>query len=245
MSVDIERIRPTGDRLLCRRPAPPEETVSPGGIVIPAAWGERATGPDDRVYDFGMRRHRDLVECEVLAVGPGERDAAGTLAPMAIQPGCSVLLTGQQVDGLDERHFLIRERDVLATVHRSATATRIDAAGSCVLIERDPEQVTSGILEIPEAYRRREWSGVVLSAGPGTWATVRHPDSGLDVLRGGSRLLRRGADGRPYRVRPDCEPGDRVQVVPGSRSIEVQVSGRTLLLVIDVGDIACIVSRAA
>jgi len=245
VSLDVSKVRPTGDRLLCRRPPPPEDAVSPGGIVIPSAWSEHATGPDAREYGFGMRRHRDLVECEVLAVGPGERDAAGVLAPMAIRPGCSVLLTGQQVDALDERHFMIRERLVLAVVHRSESATRIDAAGRSVLIERDAEEVSSGLIAIPEAHRRRRWSGTVLSVGPGDWATVCHADSGLEVLRGGSRVLRRSGDGRPYRVPVDCAPGDRVQLVPRCRSVELDVAGRTLLLVIDAGDVACVVSRAA
>jgi chaperonin GroES len=59
---------------------------------------------------------KDPNEGEVVAVGPGDRDMSGTLHPVVLKAGDSVLLPeygGIKVKIEDEEMFLFRESDVL------------------------------------------------------------------------------------------------------------------------------------
>lgn len=233
--MNVLNLRLQGARLLCRRPPPVEETATDGGVVIPSAWCEYADSPKDgsRV-SFQMRRWNPLAECEVLAVGPGERDRNGVIAPCYCQPGDRVLFAGARCDSIDERHFIADEADALALVIRDKHGMRLAALNRCVLIERDRDELHSDLIEIPEAHRRRSWSGHVLSVGQGTYAVER--DSQGDTWdRGARRLLLR--DGRPYREPCDARPGDRVHTAAYPRHVEAEVGGRDLVLLCDWQDV--------
>jgi chaperonin GroES len=94
----FERLKPLGDRLLVKRIDQEEKTA--GGIIIPDAAKEKAqTGA-------------------VLAVGPGRRDATGTVIPMDVQVG-DVVYFGKYAGteaGVD--HLIIREDEVLGIVQK-------------------------------------------------------------------------------------------------------------------------------
>ena len=87
---------PLGDRVLVRRA--PKEIQTASGIYLPSS------------------SNKDPNEGTVIAVGPGERDVSGSLHPVALGVGDSVLLPeygGIKVKMEDEELFLFRESDVL------------------------------------------------------------------------------------------------------------------------------------
>lgn len=95
------KIKPLGDRVLVRRKE--QESVSPGGIVIPETAKEKP------------------VEGEVLAVGSGRTLADGSLRALDVRVGDVVLFgrySGTEVTIDGEAYVLMREDDVLAAVSR-------------------------------------------------------------------------------------------------------------------------------
>jgi chaperonin GroES len=85
-----------GDRVLVKRA--PKETQTASGIYLPS------------------EKTKDPNEGAVVAVGPGERDVAGTLHPNLLQVGDVVLLPeygGTKVKIDDDELFLFRESDIL------------------------------------------------------------------------------------------------------------------------------------
>jgi len=236
---DVENVGiiwPHGDRLLIRRPPPVEEETS-NGVIHPAAWSEHATDPiRGELHGFGMRRWNAVVECEVLAVGPGEKDGRGTVAPTWVRPGDNVLLTSAPIDSIDERHCFVREREVLAVVRRTGDSMTIDAASDRLLLEVPKTQTHSGVIIIPEQCQRKAWSGTVISAGPGAWA-VERDRNGITTMHGGKRRLRL-RNGKPYRIDHGVEPGAFVRCPPDVSSVELDIGERHLLLVLTVDSVA-------
>jgi chaperonin GroES len=110
------QFRPLHDRVVIRRLAAEERSA--GGIIIPDTAKEKP------------------VEGEVLAVGPGARDEAGTLVPLDIKPGDRVLFTkygGTEVKIQGEEVVILRESDVLGVIapgSASRAATTGAAAGA-------------------------------------------------------------------------------------------------------------------
>ena len=105
----MARFRPLHDRILVKRIEAEEKT--PGGIIIPDTAKEKP------------------IEGEVLAVGPGARDEAGTVRALDVQVGDRVLFgkwsgTEVLIDGEDR--LIMKETDVFGVIegetHSSARA---------------------------------------------------------------------------------------------------------------------------
>ena len=92
---------PLKDRVLVKRSDQLEK--SPGGIIIPDTVKEKP------------------VEGEVLAVGPGTRDDAGTLHPLDVKVGDCVLIgkwggTEIKLDG--EEYVVFKESEILGVISK-------------------------------------------------------------------------------------------------------------------------------
>jgi chaperonin GroES len=93
------KFRPLHDRVVVRRLTPQEKSA--GGIIIP-----------DTVKEKPM-------EGEVVAAGPGARDEAGVVAPLAVHPGDRVLFgkwSGTEVMLDGEELLIMKESDILGIV---------------------------------------------------------------------------------------------------------------------------------
>jgi chaperonin GroES len=95
--------RPLHDRVVVRRVEAEEKTS--GGIIIPDTAKEKPQ------------------EGEVVAVGPGVRDADGTLAELSVKPGDSILFgkwsgTEVKIDGEDL--LIMKESDILGVIEARA-----------------------------------------------------------------------------------------------------------------------------
>jgi chaperonin GroES len=98
------KLRPLQDRVLIR-PVVPEAKTS-GGIIIPETAQEKP------------------MEGEVLAAGPGARDANGALHALEVKVGDRVLFgkwSGSEVKLDDEDLMIIKESDIMGVVERAAT----------------------------------------------------------------------------------------------------------------------------
>jgi chaperonin GroES len=92
-------VRPLADRLLVKRLE--EETTSRGGIIIPDSAKERP------------------LRGEVLQVGSGKRLEDGTLVPLDVKAGDTVLFgkyagTEIKLGGVD--HLILREDEILGVL---------------------------------------------------------------------------------------------------------------------------------
>ncbi|HEV2098290.1 MAG TPA: co-chaperone GroES [Stellaceae bacterium] len=99
------KLRPLQDRVLIRRVEP--ESKTSGGIFIP-----------DTVQEKPM-------EGEVVAVGPGARDEAGTLHPLDVKAGDRVLFgkwSGTEVKLDGEDLMIMKESDIMGVLDRAAAA---------------------------------------------------------------------------------------------------------------------------
>ncbi len=93
------KFRPLQDRVVLRRITPVEKTA--GGIIIPGTVQEKPA------------------EGEVIAVGPGARDAKGEIVPMTVQAGDIVMFgkwsgTEVKIDG--EELLVMKESDLLGVI---------------------------------------------------------------------------------------------------------------------------------
>lgn len=98
------KLRPLQDRVLIR-PVVPEAKTS-GGIIIPET------------------AHEKPMEGEVLAAGPGARNANGALHALEVKVGDRVLFgkwSGSEVKLNDEDLTIIKESDIMGVVERVAT----------------------------------------------------------------------------------------------------------------------------
>lgn len=92
-------IRPLYDRVLVRRKDP--ETKSRGGLFMPSAAQEKSQ------------------LAEVVAIGQGRLNDDGSISPLKIEPGMTVLLAkwgGDEVEVDGVKQLLIRESDILGVV---------------------------------------------------------------------------------------------------------------------------------
>lgn len=95
------KFRPLGNRVLLRR-LKSEEKLK-GGILLP---------------DTAKKKQE---QAEVVAVGPGKADKAGTVAPMPVTVKQIVLIeqySGQEVTLDGEDFVIVRADDILAIVER-------------------------------------------------------------------------------------------------------------------------------
>jgi len=93
------KIRPLGDRILVKRIDSEEKTA--GGLYIPDTAKEKP------------------IQAKVMAVGTGRRLEDGTIRPLDVKAGDTVLFSkwgGTEVKLDGEEHLIMREEDVLAIV---------------------------------------------------------------------------------------------------------------------------------
>jgi chaperonin GroES len=99
--------RPLHDRVLVRRVEAEEKTR--GGIIIPDTAQEKP------------------MEGEVVAVGPGARDADGKLHPLDVKAGDRVLFgkwSGTEVKLDGEDLMIMKESDIMGVVDHAAANTK-------------------------------------------------------------------------------------------------------------------------
>ncbi|MDP6776121.1 MAG: co-chaperone GroES [Candidatus Latescibacteria bacterium] len=92
----MAKVQPLADRVLLKR-TEAEEQIK-GGIIIPDTAKEKP------------------LEAEVVAVGPGKLDEAGTRVAVGVKVGDRVLIgqyTGTEVEIDDEEYVIVSEDDVL------------------------------------------------------------------------------------------------------------------------------------
>ena len=99
----MTKFRPLHDRIVVKRIDAEQKTA--GGIIIPDTAKEKPQ------------------EGEVVAVGPGVRDADGTLAELSVKPGDSILFgkwsgTEVRIDG--EELLIMKESDILGVIETQA-----------------------------------------------------------------------------------------------------------------------------
>jgi len=97
------RLRPLQDRVLIRRIEP--ESKTSGGIIIPDTVREKP------------------VEGEVVAVGPGARDADGVLHALDVKVGDRVLFgkwSGSEIKLEGEDLMIMKESDVMGVIEQGA-----------------------------------------------------------------------------------------------------------------------------
>ncbi|MCK6591760.1 MAG: co-chaperone GroES [Polyangiaceae bacterium] len=100
------RIRPLHDRIVIKRLE--TEAMTKGGIIIPDSAKEKP------------------IEGRVVAVGNGKLLKNGTLRPLDVKVGDTVLIgkySGNEIKLDGEEHVLIREDDVLAVTDRDGKAS--------------------------------------------------------------------------------------------------------------------------
>ncbi len=98
------KFRPLHDRVVVRRIEEASKTA--GGIIIPDTAQEKPS------------------QGEVLSIGPGARDEAGRLVPLAVTKGDRVLFgkwsgTEVKIDGQDL--LIMKESDILGVVEGKAS----------------------------------------------------------------------------------------------------------------------------
>ena len=99
----MAQFKPLHDRILVKRIEAEEKT--PGGIIIPDTAKEKP------------------IEGEVLAVGPGARDEAGTVQPLDVRVGDRVLFgkwSGTEVIIEGEDRVIMKESDVFGVIEGDA-----------------------------------------------------------------------------------------------------------------------------
>ena len=94
------KFRPLHDRVVVRRIEAEEKSA--GGIIIPDTAKEKPS------------------QGEVIAVGPGGRDASGKLTPIEVKEGDHILFgkwsgTEVKIDG--EELLIMKESDILGIIH--------------------------------------------------------------------------------------------------------------------------------
>ncbi|KAJ1384621.1 GroES-like superfamily [Sesbania bispinosa] len=90
-----KRLIPSFNRVLIEKIVPPSKTSA--GILLPEKTSQLNSG-------------------KVIAVGPGSRDKAGNLIPVAVKEGDHVLLPeygGTQIKLDDKEFHLFRDEDIL------------------------------------------------------------------------------------------------------------------------------------
>ncbi|RKY82758.1 co-chaperone GroES [candidate division KSB1 bacterium] len=93
------KIKPLSDRVVIK-PAPAEEKVQ-GGIIIPDSAKEKPQ------------------KGEVVAVGPGKSGDSGSVMPLSVKVGDTVLYgkySGTEITIDNEEYLIVRESDILAII---------------------------------------------------------------------------------------------------------------------------------
>jgi chaperonin GroES len=101
------KFRPLHDRVAVRRIEEDQKTA--GGIIIPDTAAEKPT------------------QGEIVAVGAGARDEKGTLVPLDVKVGDTILFgkwsgTEVKIDGEDL--LIMKESDIMAVIEGTTTSKR-------------------------------------------------------------------------------------------------------------------------
>jgi chaperonin GroES len=100
-------VRPLQDRVLIRRVEP--ETKTSGGIIIPDTAQEKP------------------MEGEIIAVGPGARDAGGVLHALDVKAGDRVLFgkwSGSEFKLEGEDLMIVKESDIMGVIGEGAATKK-------------------------------------------------------------------------------------------------------------------------
>lgn len=92
-------MKPLHDRVLIKRKN--SDTITKGGLHIPTAAQEKSN------------------LAEVVAIGTGRISESGTVVPLKVEPGMTVLIgkwAGDTVMVADVEHLIVREADILAVI---------------------------------------------------------------------------------------------------------------------------------
>ena len=95
------KLQPLGNRVLVRRLAAEEKLK--GGILLP---------------DTAKKKQE---QAEVVAIGTGKKDKNGTMLPMPVKVGDTILMekyTGQEVTLDGEEFVILRADDIIAIVEK-------------------------------------------------------------------------------------------------------------------------------
>ncbi|MFO1085140.1 MAG: co-chaperone GroES [Reyranellaceae bacterium] len=99
------KFRPLHDRVLVRRVDPEGRTA--GGIIIPDSAQEKP------------------MEGEIVAVGPGARNAGGAIVPLDVAPGDRILFgkwSGSEIKLDGEDLLIMTEADIMGIIARRGIA---------------------------------------------------------------------------------------------------------------------------
>ena len=105
------QFRPLHDRVLVRRLEEDEKTA--GGIIIPDTAKEKP------------------MQGEVLAVGPGNRNEAGKVAPLDVKPGDRIIFgkwSGSEIKMNGEELLIMKESDIMGIIESKVAKTKNKAA---------------------------------------------------------------------------------------------------------------------
>lgn len=106
-------LKPLLDRIIVEAAAKEEKTA--GGIILPDTAQEKP------------------LKGTVLAVGPGKRLDSGTLAPMDVKVGDTVIYgkySGTEVTVAGKDYVILRSEDILAVVDSAPAATKKALVGA-------------------------------------------------------------------------------------------------------------------
>lgn len=95
------KFKPLGNRVLVRRLQ--EEEKLKGGIILP---------------DSAKKKQE---QAEVIAIGTGKKDKKGTLIPMPVKIGDTILMekySGQEIKLNDEDYVILKADDIIAIVEK-------------------------------------------------------------------------------------------------------------------------------
>lgn len=105
------KFRPLHDRILVRRTDEDEKTS--GGIIIPDTAKEKP------------------MQGEVVATGPGARDDQGSIVPLDVKAGDTILFgkwSGTEVKMDGEELLIMKESDVMGIVEKTKSSKKSKAA---------------------------------------------------------------------------------------------------------------------
>lgn len=97
-------IRPTNDNIVLKLPEIQKEQKTATGIVIPVSGTQQSL-------------RKDIAE--VIAVGEGRRLNDGTLLPLSVKAGDTIMFNkfaGTEVDTQDGKFLIIKDSDILAVI---------------------------------------------------------------------------------------------------------------------------------
>ena len=97
-------IRPTNDNIVLKLPEIKKEEITKGGIIVPTSGTQQSL-------------RKDIAE--VIAVGEGRRLNDGTLLPLSVKAGDTIMFNkfaGTEVQTQEGKFLIIKDSDILAVI---------------------------------------------------------------------------------------------------------------------------------